>query len=127
MRLGAMEKKMGDGNIPALLRTHPMSDARVEAIEAHEPEVGSAKWTTLVPKTPCSSAAACNMLLLLQTHPISDARIMPSRHTRLRYNLLHDKNLIRRETFAICDFSRCCGCTSRRMRAWKPSKLMTQR
>ena len=37
-RIGAIEKQAG-GGVPTLLRTHPMSDARVTAIEAHEPEV----------------------------------------------------------------------------------------
>jgi hypothetical protein len=37
-RIGAIEKQAG-GGVPTLLRTHPMSDARVTAIEAHESEV----------------------------------------------------------------------------------------
>ena len=38
-RLGAIEKASGQDWMPSMLRTHPMSDKRVRAIETHLPEV----------------------------------------------------------------------------------------
>ncbi|KAK9843741.1 hypothetical protein WJX81_004553 [Elliptochloris bilobata] len=51
-RLGAVEKKMGLHVIPAFLRTHPLSEVRVQKLQKHLPE--ARHWAELEEPKPAS-------------------------------------------------------------------------
>ncbi len=51
-RLGVIAKESGQDWMPSMLRTHPMSDKRVRAIETHLPEVRS-RSTLPSSRLPC--------------------------------------------------------------------------